>query len=421
MKASGSPAPTSPLGLTDQQFARLVEVSVTLNSSLDPDQVLKFILETAAELLDCEAASIMLYDETRGELLFISAAGSDPVQLAQIPVPLEGSIAGTVFRENRPLVINNVSQDPRHYALVGERLQFEIRSLLGVPMCIRDRTTGVLEAINKRQGVFSEEDVKLLLVIASQAAVAIHNARLVQALQRAYDELRRIDKIKSDFLAIASHELRTPLGVILGYASFLKEEAQGELSEHASAVMSSAMRLRTLVESMTNVSLLQLGSVEINLRPVAIQEVVEEAVDDLRATAEAKNQSINIRMPEESILVSADPDKLGQIFTNLLNNSIRFTPVGGEIVVEARTTPDSICVSVKDTGIGIPANELDHIFEEFYQVDDHMTRRFGGMGLGLAIAHGLVRLHGGRIWAESEGHDKGATFNVELSRLKVEG
>jgi signal transduction histidine kinase len=399
-----------------RRLARLVEVSVQLNSTLDPEQLLQFIIKAAADLLDCEAASILLYDEKRGELCFTSATGSDPKELAAIPVPLEGSIAGTIFRENSSLIINDVEHDPRHYAMVGQRVNFHPRSLLGVPMCIRKRATGVLEALNKRKGDFTQSDARLLEIIASQAAVAIHNARLVQALQNAYDELSRIDKIKSDFIAIASHELRTPLGVILGYASFLKEESQGQLSEHASQVMNSALQMRTLIQAMTNMNLLQIGSLQLELKPIPIRQVIEQAFVEVLAAAEAKNQTIDLNFPSGPLYVLGDSSRLAQALINVLNNAIRFTGDNGLVQINLSSSHEEVLVEVKDTGIGIPPDELENIFKEFYQVEDAMTRRYGGMGLGLAIARGLIVLQNGRIWAESLGPGQGSSFMMALRR-----
>jgi signal transduction histidine kinase len=396
------------------QLARIVEVSLTLNSTLDPEQLLQFIIKTASDLLDCEAASIMLYDEKRGELFFAAAAGSDPKQLASIPVPLEGSIAGTIFLENRPLIINNAQTDPRHYAQVGEQINFQTRTLLGVPMRIRSRVTGVLEALNKRSGEFTAADTDLLTVIASQAAVAIQNARLIQALQKAYDELSRVDKLKSDFISIASHELRTPLGVLLGYATFLQEDSQGQASEMAAKVLNSALKLRELVEAMTNLNLIQVGSTRIDLKPIAIQQVVQVACKEIQMTAEVKNQKLLLSLPEKALIVQADAEKLKLVFVNMLNNAVRFTQPDGEIHVSAYPMHNEAWVEIRDNGVGIPAGELENIFKDFYQVEDHMTRRVGGLGLGLSIARGIVKLHNGRIWAESPGKGQGATFRVVL-------
>ncbi len=400
--------------LSADQLARLVDISLTLNSTLETKILLQNIIQGAAELLDCEAASILLYDEQRGQLFFTTATGSDPNQLAEIPVPLEGSIAGAVFRNNRPLVIPDVQSDPRHYASVSQQVHFTPRMLLAVPMRIHDQVTGVLEALNKHQGGFTGQDVHLLSVIASQAAVAIHNARLVQALQKAYNELSRVDKLKSDFMAIASHELRTPLGVILGYATFLKEDAKGESSEHASIVLNSALRMRALVEDLTNLTLLHMGGVQLELQPLPIQQPLAAALAEIAATAQVKNQTLTHSLPSEPLQVLGDAAKLERLFANLLNNAIRFTPDGGRIHVRASAAHHEVRVDIQDNGVGIPPAELDNIFKEFYQVEDHMRRRHGGMGLGLAIARGLVRLHNGHIWAESAGENQGTTLHVVL-------
>ena len=403
------------------QLARLCEISINLNSQLELNPLLHFIVQTATQVLDCEEASIMLYDEQKAELLFTASSNSTE-KLAQIPVPLEGSIAGMIFRENRALLIADVEKDPRHFAQVGEQINFRPKSLLGVPMLIRDKVTGVLEALNKRNGTFTQKDAYLLSIIASQAAVALNNARLHNELQNAYDELSRVDKIKSDFMAIASHELRTPLGVILGYATFLKEDAQGELSSLADMVLNSALKLRSVVEEMTNMNMLRVGSVDLQKTSTSIQQIISRAYEEILSTAKAKNQKITLDISPDPIDLLADPSKIELVFLNLLNNALRFTPVEGEIRIRVFNKNQEVWVQIKDSGIGIPPSELKKIFQEFYQVEDHMTRRHGGMGLGLAIAKGIIDAHGGRIWAESEGEGKGATFFVVLpSASKKEG
>ncbi|HLF90327.1 MAG TPA: ATP-binding protein [Anaerolineales bacterium] len=395
------------------QLARLTEISVTLNSTLELHALLNFIVQTATQVLDCEEASIMLYDNHRGELLFTASSNSTE-QLAQIPVPLEGSIAGTIFRENRALLIADVEKDPRHFAQVGEQINFRPKSLLGVPMLMREKVVGVLEGLNKRNGTFTQRDAYLLSIIASQAAVAINNARLHAEIQNAYEELSRVDKIKSDFMAIASHELRTPLGVILGYATFLKEDAQGELSAHADMVLTSALKLRSLVEEMTNMNLLRIGTLDLQKTSAVLQQIIARAHEEITSTAKAKNQIVTLDIPKNPINVFVDSAKIERVFSNLLNNAVRFTPNGGNITIKTLVKNNENWTQIKDTGIGIPKAELKKIFQEFYQVEDHMTRRFGGMGLGLAIAKGIVDMHKGRIWAESEGIGMGASFYVVL-------
>ncbi|MEW6567339.1 MAG: ATP-binding protein [Chloroflexota bacterium] len=395
------------------RLARLVEISVTLNSTLEPDRLLQFIIRSAADLLESEAASILLVDENTHNLYF-AATGSDPKELAKVPVPLEGSIAGMIFREDKPLIINEVATDQRHFREVGERIHFQTRSLVGVPMRIRERVTGVLEAVNKRHGAFTEADVQTLSIIASQAAVALHNARLVDALQRAYDELGKLDRLKSDFIAIASHELRTPLGVILGYATILKEEADAASSEHATAVLNSALRMRSLIEDMTNMNLLQFGTAEVSLVLQPLAPIARAAYEEVSELVRAKGQSLALRLPEEPLQAMVDSAKLGMALTNLLNNAMRFTPTEGHIWLDVERRGTEAWLRVRDDGPGVPSEELEKIFDRFYQVEEHMRRRHGGMGLGLAIVRAIAKAHGGRAWAESAGPGQGATFTIAI-------
>ena len=174
----------------NRRLTRLVELSVNLNSTLDLDALLQLVTATASELLECEAASILLYDEKQARLFFAAATGSDPKKLAEIPVPLDMSLAGTIFRENRPVVRNDAGQDARHYSLVSEHVNFHVRSLVGVPMLIKERVIGVLEAVNKREGLFGEQDEAILSVTASHAAIAIGNAQLFREVERSNADLR---------------------------------------------------------------------------------------------------------------------------------------------------------------------------------------------------------------------------------------
>ncbi len=393
---------------------RLVEVSLVLNSTLALDPLLGFIMDAAAELTGAEAASILLVDRRTNELFFAASTGVPKEKLAGLQVPLDGSIAGTILREKRPIVINDVSHDPRHYTGVDRTLSFKTRSLLGVPMNIKDRTIGVLEAVNKIEGKWTPEDTNCLSILAAQAAVAIENARLVEALQRAYDELDQLDKLKNDFIAVASHELRTPLGVILGYASFLIDEAEGEIGEHAAIVLDSALHLRNLIEEMTNLRYLQTGDLKLEKAPLLLDELLTELVREVESMASAKGQSINVNLPDEPCKIVADRARLAMAITNLLNNAIKFTPEGGRIDVSLARHGREVWVSVQDNGVGIPPHLLEKVFDRFFQVEDHMTRRHGGMGLGLSIAKVVVEAHGGRIWAESDGPGTGSVFTIAL-------
>lgn len=169
------------------QFEKLAHISVTLNSTIDLDALMKIIISSAAELLECEAVSLLLYSPEKSSLYFAESSLSDVKKLAETNVPLQGSLAGVIFLENKPLILNSVEHDPRHFSYAARQVNFHTHSLLGVPMRFQDKNIGVLEALNKKQGFFTQDDLDILLVVASQAAVAIQNANLVKDLQDAYN------------------------------------------------------------------------------------------------------------------------------------------------------------------------------------------------------------------------------------------
>lgn len=396
------------------QLKRLVELSVILNSTLDLDALLQLITATATELLECEAASILLYDEKKQRLFFAAATGSDPTKLAEIPVPIETSLAGEIFRTNRPLIMNDAEHDPRHYPIVSDHIKYKVKTLLGVPMPIKDRTVGVLEGVNKHHGVFDEHDAALLAVTAAHAAIAINNARLLRATRRALEKVKESNELKSNFLTLASHELRTPLGIIIGYSSFLKEDAKGELSSHANQVLTAAQQMRSILDEMNNLTMLKSDEMTLKLQKVAMEDILAYACEGIKEIASTRKQNLVYDFSEEAYIVNVDIDKTALAFGNILSNAIRFSPEGSEITVGLMKEGNQVLSWVQDHGIGIPADKLQKIFEEFYQIEPPNTRHYGGLGIGLTIAKGLIEAQDGKIWAESEGADKGSTFKVLL-------
>ncbi len=397
------------------RLQRILEVSQILTSTYDLEELLHMILAAATELTKTEAASIMLLDESGTELRFAATTGHDREKLMALRVPLESSLAGTILQSGEPMVFHDVQQDPRHFDGVDKQIAFESRSILGVPLSMRNRPIGVLEAVNKTDSSsFSEEDGQVLMTLAAQAAVAIENARLITALQKAYEQLNRVDQIKSDFIAIASHELRTPLGLILGYAAMLKEDLKStETVEQLDVVMNSALRLRDLIDDMVNVQHIEEGKARLTLTDFALQEVVQHVIEAVQELYAAKEQEVLVNLPGQPLLLKADREKITLVLNNLLTNAIKFTDPRGRIMVSAEHSNGDICVHVADTGIGIPAREVDRIFDRFYQVEPHLTRTHGGLGLGLAITKGMIELHGGKIWVESvEGLGSRFSFSV---------
>jgi signal transduction histidine kinase len=400
-----------------RELELMVEITRRLTSTLDQERLLTLISRMAVELVGCEDASVILEDERTGELVFLTSAGPTSEALKKIRFPVEGSIAGAVFRNRQPLIVTDTGTDPRHNPEVDSAIDFETHSILAVPMIFQDRPIGVLEAVNKRNAAdFGEHDVHILATLAAQAAVAIENSRLVQDLKEANRQLSQLDQLKSEFIAIASHELRTPLTLILGYASFLREEASGKEGEQLDVVLQAATQLRGLIDDMVNLSNIDSGSTELNPRDFILQDVVLQSIEAQQQFAAAKKLKIDTTLPETPLWVHADREKIAIILTNLLDNAIKFTPPGGRIDIAVRHHGGGLAISVSDTGIGVPESDAERIFERFYQVESHLTRRHEGMGLGLSIAKAMVELHGGRIWVESvEGRGSRFTFTLPFS------
>ncbi len=398
-------------------LTRLSEISAVLNSTLKVKALLNQIMEAAVEIVDAEAASVLLWDHKTNDLRFAATTtGTGGQALIGKPVPLEGSIAGTVLRENRVVAVDDVMLDRRHYPGIDRATDFLTRSILGVPMRSRNgnQVIGVLEAVNKRELPWTPDDINYLSIVASQAAVAIEGAQMVGALQKANEELNQLDKLKSDFIAIASHELRTPLGVILGYTSFLQETNDEEVRELATKVVASALQLRRIIEDLTNLRYMEQNESTLHRESVPLGEFLTEVIHDILSLAEAKRHRLQYAPPAAELKVLIDRIRMGMALTNVLNNALRFTPESGRIIVQTEAHANEIWVTVTDSGIGLTRDQMERVFERFYQVEDHMTRTKGGMGIGLSIARAMIEAHGGRIWASSAGLNQGSTFTLTL-------
>ncbi len=247
----------------------------------------------------------------------------------------------------------------------------------------------------------------------------------VDQLEKANQELRRIDAMKSEFVSIASHELRTPLAAIKNAVQLILTGKTGEINENQAKFLSMAERninrLTNILNNLLNLSKIESGKIELKFKSLSIKDVIEWTTSSLRPHAEAKTVQIEVSIPEELPPVYGDHEKIEQILTNLIGNAIKFTPEGGKILVSAKlqckeekeNLVEKIAISVKDTGIGIPPEHLEAIFEKFHQVENSLHRSVSGTGLGLAITKGLVEAHQGKIWVESE-VGKGSTFTFTL-------
>ncbi len=415
---AGPDADTADLTRRVTRLERMVTIGHLLNSTLDLSELLELIIKTAAELVNTQTASIMLLDERTEELFFAAATGETQEKLRQIKVkvPLEGSIAGAIYRTGEPAIVDDVRDDSRHYSGVDRSISFHTQSILGVPLQVRNRRIGVLEALNKlEEERFDQEDVQVLSTMASHAAVAIENARLVARLREANRRLSDLDRMKTNFISIASHELRTPLTIVQGYASFLRAQASPGTSTELDMVLKGAGKLQAVIDQMTNLSYLNATTGDLVKEEFVLQKVLQEVCQEWQSLAETKSLTLRAKLPQAPIYINGDVKRITLAMNNLLNNAVKFTPEGGHIEVAIAMHTGRVSVSVSDTGIGIPQGELTRIFDGFYQVEDHLVRHHEGLGLGLAIAKEVVTLHGGRIWAESiEGRGSRLIFTLPV-------
>ncbi|MBN1285597.1 MAG: GAF domain-containing sensor histidine kinase [Anaerolineae bacterium] len=391
------------------RYERLMEISRQLNSTLELKALLQAIIEAATELTDTEVASILLIDPASGELRF--EAGINPsskVSLETFVVPMEGSIAGWIVRHGEPVLIEDVANHPSHFSQIDSATDFSTRNMLGVPLRTHDKTTGALEAINKRNdGAFSEDDVNTLTALAAQAAVAIENARLFQ---------------QSDLIAEMVHELRAPLNAIRATAHLL---SRPDLPEDRRAVLvetirSETERLNNMTTDFLDLARLESGRTRLTRETFEVAKLVDECVQVVQSQANERKLQISTQINEDVSLLYADRGKLKQVLLNLLTNAIKYNRDEGRIDIYAELVSGKspMRIAVADTGVGISAENQKRMFQRFYRVAD--TEGYAqGTGLGLVIAKRIVEAHEGEMWLESE-LGAGTTFYFTIPIIEEE-
>ncbi len=397
-----------------QRMERLLQACRELSATLDLQPFLQSAITLASELTGSEAASVLVYDESVSQLRFVATPWSQRKALTGLTVPVNGSAAGWVFAHGELLVVHDAATDPRHFKGADQAADFVTRSILAVPITYKGRTLGVLEAVNKADRThYTGEDVTILETLASQAALAIENDRLERKHYSTRDQMASLDRMKSEFIAIASHELRTPLGLILGHATFLREQVDEGAYSQLDTIIRNAIKLKEIIESMSDVDNYQQGKSVVRRQPVSMSFLVKEVVKSFEAEARSKGRDLRMDAAGDDLMVDGDANKITLALSSLIKNALTFTDRGGHVFVLAEKVPGYVKVSVIDDGIGIPAKNLAHIFERFYQVETHLTRSHGGMGLGLSVAKTMIEIHGGRIWVESK-EGKGSIFSFLL-------
>lgn len=409
--------------LHEETQQRLAEVSTLysfaekLSSSLDLPELLDLIVMTLRRVLNCRGVSISLLVPETQTLEIRAAAGLQDKWRQSAKLKVGEGISGQVAATATPLYVPDARSLP-------DFIFFDpaVRSLLVVPLMVKDRVIGTLAIDQAVPDAFGKDDERLLVIAAAQAAVAIENAQLYAALkeradklEKAYKELQELDKLKDELVQNVSHELRTPLTFIKGYVELMLEQDMGPLNEvqreSLSIVAEKTNALTRLVSDI--IFLQQIERESLDLAPHSLRDVAKMALHSCEVTATNAGIALRLDAPEVVPPIAIDRDRVNQVFDNLLGNAIKFSPRGGTITIGVEDRGDYLQLSVSDMGVGIPADKLKRVFDRFYQVDGSATRRFGGAGLGLAIAKRIVESHGGEIWVESEmGHGSRFIFTL---------
>jgi len=384
----------------------LFELNKTLMGTVNVDKVLNRVLEITQEETKADLAGLYTFENNKVVPYTRCEQFNEPSETIQAACD---RLAQVVFERGQQLLITPHESDQ---VLTQCRRDLNAHSVIASPLPAKEVNIGVL-ILGHRRREFEPSDRDFLTVLCGQAGIALENARLFTEIQEAYRELQQLDHMKREFINIAAHELRTPLTILMGYASVLEDETEGLNREYALSITRNGMRLRSLIEDMLNLKYLESGIATLANDQLDLPVVMDDIMKDMALLTEQKSLNIAIDIPGTFPTLIADRQKFDLIVMNLLHNAIKFTPSGGQVMLKAYANGDYATILISDTGIGIPQEKFDKIFDRFYQIEPSLTREFGGIGLGLAIARGMVEVCGGEISVESQ-VGQGTTFTFTL-------
>jgi len=422
----------------------LTDLGRRLTQFLDLDRLSSLIVNTLTSTMKLDRTVILLREAGNGNYRIQNNVGfreENGISLVKdnfLTAWLEKNQAPLVYEELSLIIRDSSSQEERERLERIKGNMKKIEAALCLPLFIENKISGMIVLGNKISGdPYSQQDIALLNTLANQSSVALQNAKLydqvhdlsenlqervdiqTKELKQAYEELKVLDRAKSEFISLASHQLRTPLTAIRGYVSMILEGSYGKLSKSASKplnnVLGSAERLIRIVNDLLNISKIELGKMELNKAPARVDELITTCYEEMKSTAEKKGLEIIWQKPKSRLPeIEVDKLKIGQVISNLIDNAIKYTQKG-KIEIKAEKADSVILVSIKDTGEGLTRDEIRMVFEGFTRGAAGIAYWIEGAGLGLYIAKKYIDLHNGKIWVESEGKGKGSAFYVELA------
>jgi len=419
-----------------QVLELLNSTGTTLASTRDLRSLLQAVTDAATRIAGARHGAFLYHGQDNGGgnlFSLFTVSGASPDEFEAFGEPGVSGLFGPGVAGQGVLRSDDILFDARFQALPSAHPP--LRSYLAVPVVAHSgESLGTMFFGHPEAGIFSERTERIVRGIAAQAAVAIDNARLYEAAQRAAEERKvllenervaraeaeRTSQMKDEFLATLSHELRTPLSAILGWSQVLRRGSrdQNDLQRGLQTIERNARAQAQLIEDLLDMSRITSGKVLLDMQNVAPAAFIDAAIDTVRPAADAKNIRIGKRYAADVGMVAGDPARLQQVVWNLLSNAIKFTPRDGQVDIELERNDSSVLITVRDNGAGIRPEFITHVFERFRQADASMTRRHGGLGLGLAIVKQLIEQHGGTVRADSPGEGLGASFTIELPLAK---
>ncbi|HLO47021.1 MAG TPA: response regulator, partial [Kamptonema sp.] len=410
-----------------QKLGRLNEASMEINAVSSLEGTLQLIAQQAYEIVGAHQSLAMLVVNQDWEQAAIAVSLSQKyAQWHDYAEKHDGSgIYACVCNLNRPIRMTQaeLEADPqwREFGKEADRHP-PMRGWLAVPLTDREgRNMGLIQLSDKYEGEFTAEDEALLVQLGQIAAIALENVRLYSAEQSARASAEAANRLKDEFLAVLSHELRSPLNPILGWSRLLRSRKfDAVATDRALETIERNAKLQTqLIEDLLDVSRILQGKLTLDVTNVDLVATIAGAMETVNLAAIAKSIELRTQFEADRILISGDANRLQQVFWNLLSNAVKFTPAGGYVEISLKRAGMCVQIRVSDTGKGIDREFLPYVFECFRQADSTTTRKFGGLGLGLAIVRHLVELHGGTVKADSAGLGLGATFEVILPLLNL--
>ena len=404
----------------------LYSIESVVSRSLNLEEIFNTALLKALEVTDTEAGTLYSVD---GDILRLEACeGLCPEFKKKVVIRNMGEGIPGMAAQLKKAVTMDISEFPSP-PLLPYMTKEGLVSFIGAPLLSKGKVVGALALGTKKKRIFTQDDLDLLLSIGNVIGIAVENARLyseskknLEKLQKAYEELQTLDKMKDEFMSNVSHELKTPLISIKGYGELLYDEKLGgrldEQKKSLEAIIRNADRLTRLINSILFITRFQTGKIEFRSEPNEVDEIVQICVEDLKNPMDRKRIIFEKEVSGVSRL-RGDKDRFVEVINNLLDNAIKFTRVGGKITIKAWDEEDNVHITLSDNGIGIPEDIIPKLFTRFYQVDASTSRKYGGTGLGLYITKTIVDASGGKIWIESE-VGKGTTVHLLIPAAKEE-